>query len=585
MPQRIRQVHAVLILGAGAAFAVIAYRVQIDNLFTATSPARASATVAAGLAFIVAGVIAWARRPGNRLGLLMTAAGFALLARQVRYSHNEAAFTVFFAISEFCYALVAHAVLAYPSGVVRDRFDRAFLKVTYTVTLVFPLAILLVYDGSQQLRYFDPIPRKSFVLVYGDGAIARSLQDVYAVIAYGILASTFIVLIVRRLASATPRGRRMLAPLMLAAVVAALRAVFDSATTFASPVSDVLRDYLFWWQIAGLIALPLALLAGMLRSRLARATVAELALRLEHTPPPEFRDALARALRDPSLEVAFWLPDRGEFVDADGRRVTVPPDGPLRAVTPLEHDGVPVATIIHDPALRDEPQLVEAAAAAARLALENARLHAEVLAQLAQVQESRRRIVEAGDAERLRIERDLHDGAQQRLVAAALELRRLERNVDPNLERGLERAVAQLQSALDELRDLARGVHPAVLTEEGLAAALESLADRTPVPVTLVEVPAERLPAQVEAAAYFVTSEALANAVKHAHASEITIAAARVNGTLRLEVSDDGVGGADPGGNGLRGLADRVEALDGRLAVESAPDAGTTIYAEIPCAR
>jgi signal transduction histidine kinase len=342
------------------------------------------------------------------------------------------------------------------------------------------------------------------------------------------------------------------------------------------------NENLFWWQISGVAAVPLALLAGMLRSRLAQATVGELALRLEHTPPLEFRNALARALRDPSLEVAFWLPDRREYVDSDGQPMTLPPDGRLRAVTHLDHDGTPVAALVHDPALRDEPDLVEAAGAAARLALENARLHAEVLAQLAEVQDSRRRIVEAGDAERRRIERDLHDGAQQRLVAVALELRRLGRNLDPELERELQGAVAQLQGALEDLRDLAHGVHPAVLTEEGLAAAIESLADRTPVPVTVTAVPAERLPAPVEAAAYFVTCEALANAVKHAGASRVTIAA-RVNGTLRVEVADDGVGGADPGGEGLRGLADRVEALDGRLGVESRPDEGTVVWAEIPC--
>jgi signal transduction histidine kinase len=580
--QRIGRVRTLLVLAGAVALGVVAYRVQIDNLFSFTSPARAGITVAACWAFVVAGLVAWSRRPGNRLGPLLSATGFALLARQFRYSHDQAAFTIFFGLGEVGYALFAYSALAYPSGLVTDRVERAFLRVAFTVVLAFPLAILLVYDGPHRLRYFDPFPRHSFLVVHGDDGLARALQDVYAVTVYGGLASIFVVLVLRRLARATPRARRMLAPLLLAAVTAALRAVYDSVVTFGSPFPQFVNENLFWWQIFGVAAVPLALLAGMLRSRLAQATVGELALRLEHTPPLEFRNALARALRDPSLEVAFWLPDRREYVDSDGQPMTLPPDGRLRAVTHLDHDGTPVAALVHDPALRDEPDLVEAAGAAARLALENARLHAEVLAQLAEVQDSRRRIVEAGDAERRRIERDLHDGAQQRLVAVALELRRLGRNLDPELERELQGAVAQLQGALEDLRDLAHGVHPAVLTEEGLAAAIESLADRTPVPVTVTAVPAERLPAPVEAAAYFVTCEALANAVKHAGASRVTIAA-RVNGTLRVEVADDGVGGADPGGEGLRGLADRVEALDGRLGVESRPDEGTVVWAEIPC--
>ena len=574
----------IAIVAAASAFAVVAYRVQVDNLFTLTSPGRATSTVAAGCAFIVAGLVAWWRQPANRMGVLMGATGFALLARQFRYSHDKLAFTFFFLAGELCYALVAHSVLAYPSGVVRDRLDRAFLKVIYVVALAFPLAILLFYDGSRRLRYFDLVPRENAVLLHGNGGLARGLQDVYAVVAYGVLASLFILLILRRLGRASPRARRMLAPLLVAAVVVALRAVFDGIVTFASPVPLFVVRNLFWWQIAALIALPLALLAGILRARLVQATVADLALRLEHTPPAEFEGVLARALRDPSLELAFWLPERQAFVDAEGRQVELPPDG-RRAVTKLEHDGTPVAAVIHDPALRDEPELVEAALAAARMALENARLHAEVRAQLAEVQESRRRIVEAGDLERIRIERNLHDGAQQTLLALGTTLTAaLHREViAPEVKHTLEDALTQLGSASRELRDLAHGLQPSALSEGGLAAAIESLADRpSALAIKLGELPEQALPPSVEAAAYFVASEALANAEKHARASAVTISARCGDHVLRIEVADDGVGGADPGGGGLRGLADRVEALGGRLVVESELQAGTTVRAEIP---
>jgi signal transduction histidine kinase len=265
----------------------------------------------------------------------------------------------------------------------------------------------------------------------------------------------------------------------------------------------------------------------------------------------------------------------------------LPTDSSRRAVTRLEHEGKPLAVLVHDPSLLEEPKLVNAAGAAARLALENARLHAETRAQLEEVRRSRTRIVAAADEERRRIERDIHDGAQQRLVSLGLELRlahrRLGNTPDPEFDRLLTATVEELKVAVEELRELARGVHPAILTEDGLAAALESLISRTPISVDL-EADEGRLPTQVEATAYFVACEALANTVKHAEASSAKVRAHRRNGLLVVEVEDNGVGGAQAvNGSGLRGLADRVEALGGKLHVESPPGGGTRIVGEIPC--
>ncbi len=250
----------------------------------------------------------------------------------------------------------------------------------------------------------------------------------------------------------------------------------------------------------------------------------------------------------------------------------------------LEHDGRRVAALVHDPALEDEPELLEAVGAAASLALENARLQAELHAQLAEVRASRARIVEAGDAERRRLERDLHDGAQQRLLGIRLALQLARGRIDDKngVDELLAEADAEVVGALDELRTLARGIHPPILTDEGLGPALAALARRAPVPVQL-DVTPERLPERVEATAYFVASEALANVAKHAHASQASLAIGRANGSVSVEVSDDGVGGADMGGAGLRGLRDRVEALDGSLSVETARGAGTRVRAVIPC--
>ena len=570
---------------AGGVLGVLAYEVQVNNLPNTTS-LRSWAGVVAAWSFLLAGLIAWSRRPRNRLGPLMVLTCFALLARQFRYSHDELAFTVFFLLGEICWVLVGHVTLAYPFGRVTDRLEKAFLWVAYTVAIAFPLAILLVYDGSRRLRYVDPFPRDSLLVIARHGDLVDGLQFVFGVVAYGVLASVFVLLVARKLVKATPRGRRVLFPILVAAVVAAAWSMLNGTLTFASASPPSVTYDLYWWQVVALTALPLALLWGLLRARLARVHVGELVVHLEETPVDGLRDELARALEDPTLEVGLWIPDRGVWVDAAGVELDVPEDGADRAVTFIEHEGAPLAVLVHDPTLREEPKLVEAVAAAARLALVNARLHAEVRAQLETVQESRARIAAAADEERRRIERDLHDGAQQRLVALALELRSAQRQLgdsgDPEMQRLLASTADELQVAVDELRSLAQGIHPGILTQGGLAHALEALAARAPLPVT-VDATDERFAPELEVTAYFVACEALTNVVKHADASSASIDARRQNGLLVIEVSDDGRGGAEEDGSGLRGLTDRVEARGGRLVVQSTPGGGTRVRGEIPC--
>ena len=572
------------IAAAGLVLGVIAYRILRDDLHQSVT--RSLPAVAIGWSAIASGLIAWRRRPANRLGPLMAAYGLAVLIRPWQYSGDALVFTIGYALGQLNVALFGHTALAYPTGRVTDRLELWLVRAGYAVAVLLPLATLLVYDGSG-LRYV-PIPGpESPLLVHANRELALDLEQTFVIVVYGALASCFVALIVRKLVRATPRMRRILAPLLLAAVLAALRALTECVFTFVKP-TPAWVDKLYWWQVAGQILLPVALLAGLLRERLARARIGDLVVELDSRPPDGIQDALSRHLGDPSLELVFWLPEQGAYVDAAGATVELPQPGAGRSVTEISHDGDRVAAIIHDTSLDDEPELVQSAAAAARLALENARLHAEVRAQLVQVQESRRRIVAAGDEQRRRIERDIHDGAQQRLVALALELRATQRRlggrVDPDVERMLSGAVEELQVAVSELRELARGVHPAILTEEGLAGALESLASRTPLDVTVLEAPVDRLPPEIEAAAYFVACEALANAVKHADASCVTISAVREHGTLSVEVTDDGRGGANPAGSGLRGLADRLDAHGGRLTVASLAGGGTRVLGELPCA-
>ena len=249
--------------------------------------------------------------------------------------------------------------------------------------------------------------------------------------------------------------------------------------------------------------------------------------------------------------------------------------------------GEDLAAIVHDPILLDQPAMLEAVGTAARVSLENERLQVELRSQLVALRESRARIVRAGDEERRRLERDLHDGAQQRLLGIGMALQLLKSRVNETDETRalLDETELEVQGALRELRELARGIHPAVLTDQGLGSALRTLAERAPLPVEVVDT-AERLPAHVETAVYFLVAEALANVAKHAHASRAWVTVGRDNSVAYVEVRDDGVGGAEAadGGSGLRGLEDRVSALDGRLRLDSPVGGGTRLVAEIPCA-
>jgi signal transduction histidine kinase len=337
-----------------------------------------------------------------------------------------------------------------------------------------------------------------------------------------------------------------------------------------------------------LLAIPVAVLTLALTDWIAAALRALTRSLLVTSLPAgaPVRETLAQSLGDRTLSIAYWLPDRQVFVDERGHPVPLPEPGSDRAWTAVDYDGRRVAAIIHDVSLEATPELVQAAAAAASLALDNERLKADLRARVEELRASRVRIVEASNSARRRLERDIHDGAQQELVAMAVELRLLRNRVRDNPEAAelVERIEAKLSAALEELRELARGIHPAILTEQGLAPALESLASRAPLEIGCeIELPS-RPPASVEAVAYFVVAEALTNVLKYAHTDHATIRARYEDDDLVVEMQDDGVGGADASqGTGLQGLNDRVGALDGTLELVSPPGAGTLVRARIPC--
>jgi signal transduction histidine kinase len=532
--------------------------------------------VGIGAAWIGTGLYAWWRRPSNRFGVLMTWTGFAWLLNGFVAADAPAVFTVAVLAGNLYLAAFVHLLVAYPEGCIRRRAHRRLVGAGYALAVLGPLPFLMF--GFNEGDACEGCP-PSVLQVSDSATVATALDVVSTGAAIGLVGYLVWALTTRwRVASAALR--RTLAPLLWSGIVLmVLVAAAIGAQTVGGGPGEV-PDALALLSQLVFASVPFTFLAGLLRSRVATAdALGALLVRLgEASGTDGLRGLLAEALDDPSLRVLYWV--GGSWVKRDGRAAELPaPDDRKRAWTAVELEGERVGAIVHERSLRAEPEILNTVAAAAGLAMRSERLEAAL-------RSSRARIVEAGLAERRRLERNLHDGAQQRLVALSLTLRIAQNQIDKAPEKATELVVAaqeELRHALEELRELARGIHPAVLSDRGLQAAVEALAVRSPLPVRVVEVPGDRLPEPVEAAAYFVIAEALTNVAKYANANAATVAVRRVNGHAEVEVRDDGVGGADPGrGSGLRGLADRVGALDGSLALDSPPGSGTTLRAEIP---
>ena len=789
--------------------------------------------VTASLSFVASGLVALWRRPGNRTGVYLVAVGYLWPLGALTDANEGWVFGLGVVLANLAFIPFVMLVLAYPTGTLNRRFDRAFTLATTALVVGFGTAIVLLTDTP--IRTCDDCPQNALALVEAP-RIARVFDWTANAIVI-VLVATLLVVVARRWRAASPALRRTLAPVIATGSVAL---ILIGAATVVNSISGNVAGVL---ELAFLIAfacVPIAFLVGVLRSRLARASAARLLLDL--SGGMALRDALARALADPSLSIAYHLQERQTWVDSEGHTIDPPERTPLRAATLVEREGRQIAALVHDPALDDQPDLLQAITTAAGLWLENELLQAELRAQYQfletivntapsllcvvdadgriqnfntavkvasglddpeqirgrdfwdvfiseherpeiaerfraagpefaaseyentfidakgndrviawqaaplrdehgrvsriiaggiditerkqrelqlqkerditdtlmqaipsivvvvddeavivdsgvddtragvngafremlgwpdelvvrrsmldfvdaedaylarmaiasaanglaaperesrwiradgervvvawtatpvadvtgrrtslvlvsgievterkrheeEIRASRARIVAAADEARRRLERNLHDGAQQRLVALSVSLRLAEAKLetDPDGARGiLTAAREELSSALDELRELARGIHPAVLTDRGLQAAVEAIVGRFPLPVEL-DVPAERPSPAIEAAAYYVVSEALANVTKYAAASSVRVRIAEAEGWVIVEVADDGIGGADPlGGTGLRGLSDRVAALDGTLRIESPSDGGTRVVAEIP---
>lgn len=492
---------------------------------------RAAADIAVGWVFIGVGLAALGRNGGRRSGLLMVVVGVLWFAGSLwspaLYLHRGALVHLVLGLTDG-----RRPSLAVPGVVVLAYIVTATEPLAESVPLTIVLALLVVGIGSHR------------------GLAARAPWTATA--ACGL--------------TATALG---------------LAAGSRGVASFTLGGDAVLAAY-----EAALIAVAVVTLATLPQIGRARTVVADLVVELgQAVRSPSLREALARALGDPSLQVAYRVESGERYVDEHGGRVDLSRAGPARQVTHVEGEGGRVAALVYDPAAIDDEELLDAVRGAARLSLVNARLYAEVAVQIEELDASRRRVLEAADDERIQLARRLHEGAARRLDVFAGMLGRARDGLgqdDQEAAQRLDAAALELERALADVYALARGLHPRTLTEGGLRAALSELAQWSPLAVSIAVTP-ERFGAAVEATAYFVCAEALANVGKYAGASRVTCSAELRDGVLRVVVFDDGIGGADPArGTGLRGLVDRVEALGGELRVDSPAGLGTTVAADIP---
>jgi signal transduction histidine kinase len=546
--------------------------------YAGRSALAATLTVAAGLALVAAGLVTAFGRRAPRLGDLAVLAGLSWFT-PVAVGWNNGpplARSLGMVAAALTFPLLFHLVAAYPGGRPDGPVVRALVLVVYLEAGVAAFGQALFRDPfldpdcwancTDNVFLVQPLPR----LAHWTATTHRWLTAVAAV--------TLVMVCALRLLRASGPARRASLPVAVPGMVLGAAVAAHTVALQRRPLedpSDPVFGLVFVVACGAVILLAAGLGWATVRRWLQRRAVARIATSLGQAPPAgSLQAALALAVGDPELRIAYWLPDAQQYVDANGRAVAEPALAPGRALTTLARDGHRIAVVSHPATLSDlEPEI----GAAVRLALVNERLQAEVLAQLDQLRTSRVRIVETGDAERRRLERDLHDGAQQRLLALSYDLRLARATAgaedDSLTESLLAEATDRAQAALEELRDLAHGIYPAILAEAGLEAALATLADTAPLPVELANPIEGRYPAAVETAAYLLVAEALRDAAGRS-ASHATVSTVLHGGRLVVTVNDDGTDRTTP----MVQLADRVGALDGRLALGP-----TRLRAELPC--
>jgi signal transduction histidine kinase len=539
----------------------------------------------------------WLRqRPGDRTGLLLLALGYANLGMALQGASNPLLHSVGVLFEMLVINLGFYVVFAFPDGRLTHRLDRivmvAIAVITFWGTIPFLLFAPVVWGGIHLGACNAACPDNA-IMIADRPALASASLGSGSSAAAAALAIGIAGILLFRLVNASPPRRRMLAPiyapaLLLALVITAAQAAAVDLVTLDAGSYRALAWALViarsTWAYGFLLALLLAsVFAGIaLKRMLAQLGPDASATRL--------RSVLADALYDPSLELGFRIGSDGgdrSFVDSRGRWIVPAHVGSGRTATPVEKDGQTVAVIVHDDGLNRDPELVRSAGRVLQLAVQNDRLERDLESAVAELWASRSRIASARDAERRRIERDLHDGAQQRLVALRIKLELLGESIRNEPDHGaamLGELGSVAEAALEEMRSLAHGVYPALLVDGGLEEALGALGDSTPVATTVKAVGLGRYTPEIESAVYFCCVEALQNVAKHAHARSASISVV-ANGTLDFEVRDDGGGFAEEetrAGAGFTNMRDRLAVVGGRLEVQSRPGAGTSVRGTVP---
>jgi signal transduction histidine kinase len=527
---------------------------------------------AVGLSLTTAGWIAWLGRPSNRTGPLMMAAGVCWYLTNLQYTGQPPLYAVGYWLTYLDLVVLAHLALVYPRGRLTSGAERVLLAAAYLSYLVLQGGRYLS-EGAASPIGWHPSPLSRWADLLSLNAL--------------VFGTLFWMLVVRRWLRAGRAARRQHGPVWFGILLT--NAVLGAGALASLAHRGDIGQLLVVVYGGCLLALPFVVLVGILQDRLAQRRVAGLMIGLDQLEDPAgLRDLLARALDDPTVALAFRS-DEGEFSDIEGRPVRLPePDNRDRTVTMVWQGERPLAALVHDSSLANQSVLVAAVVAAARLAISNAQLQALQTRHLAELHASRERIAVAALQERRRIERDLHDGAQQRLLRLswlaqqAQGLASSDRAAAPVVP-VLDELLREVRQTTAELRDLAQGIHSSIVTTRGLAAAVEEFAVRAPLTL-VVDLPAERHAEAVEATAFFVIMEAVVNAAKHARVDRVDIHGRRQRGDLIIDVVDEGVGGADPRrGTGLRNMSDRLVALGGSLSVSSRPGAGTWLRMRLPC--
>ncbi|MGW9414707.1 histidine kinase [Arthrobacter cupressi] len=539
--------------------------------------------LAVGLGLVLSGVAAWRSQPSGRPGFLLVLAGWLWLAAGLRRSSDPFAFTAGVTLTLMYQPPLLQLALSFPTGKLKTRLQQGAVVFFFSLWLAIAVANWAFFDPRLHVAAGESTAR-NLLLLWDDLALTTAIGNAARVVQICVGLAIVLLLAVRWHAG-TPAYRSAFLPLGLALALKTAATVWAAAAVvqFSGPqASEALL-----WQYPATAVIPLAVLLGLWRYRFARGSLSELMVEIGAAPLSDrLTEALRKTVRDPSLELWQWSPVRPGFVDGHGKARELPEEHSGRAAMVLERKGTPVGALVFDQALREQPALLEAVRSATSLTLENRNMEEQLREQLLEVRRSRERIVTAGDARRRQLERDLHDGAQQRLVAVAMELARARRLVaDADARELIGHAAAELNLALGELRELARGVYPPSLRERGLAGALTALAERTAVPMEVRVELAAPVPPAVELAAYFICAEAVTNTAKHAEATMIRASATGAADRLTVVIGDNGRGGAAPGPDGgLMGLADRAAALGGTFDVVSPPGQGTTVTAVLPFA-